>query len=161
MKEQIIKINVPDGYKAEYDSATQTVKLVKIERFKPKTWEEYCKNMTREGKYYISQGSSIKNAGINVVSFETDRNLIGSVEEAEALLALMQLRLLRKAWVGSWEPDYSGKEKVWHVHVWRNHTIEVDYSSLASRPLSFQTEEIAREFAECFKDLIETAKVLL
>lgn len=160
MKEQIIKINVPDGYKAEYDSKSQTVKFVKIERFKPKTWDEYCKN-TSGKKYYISSLGPILSTNVEPALPKTNRSLLNSMEEAEAFLALMQLRSLRKAWVGDWEPDYSGKEKIWHVHTWRNCNIEIDYFNLASRPLSFPTEEMAREFAECFKDLIGQAKILL
>ena len=73
----------------------------------------------------------------------------------------MQLRQLRKAWVGDWNP---GTEKKYG---------KIYYSSLFGYfntgfaifdnpgPLTFPTEEIAEEFFSYFKDLCETAKILL
>lgn len=95
-------------------------------------------------------------------SSRADKNWCTSKEEAEAFLALMQLRQLRKAWVGDWEqPDsrtyiagitYNINDKKVVVMIgncWSNIT------------LSFPTKEMAENFLDCFRDLCETAKILL
>jgi hypothetical protein len=71
----------------------------------------------------------VKDENTYIVVDSIDRNLCSSREEAEAFLALMQLRQLRKAWVGSWEqPDHNtiisaityyisdGRVIIWHSH---------------------------------------------
>ena len=154
---QTIEIKVPEGFEAKYNPEENKIELVKKDS-KPRTWKEYCKN-TSGRKYFISIGGYIATSDTGSIP-EGCRHFISSEEEANAFLALMQLRLLRKAWVGDWEPDYSETEETWHVRVWKNYIIEV-VRNMASRPLSFPTEEMAKEFAECFKDLIGQAKILL
>ena len=89
------------------------------------------------------------------------RNWITSKEEAEAFLALMQLRQLRKAWVGDWEQPVATPIGV--IHYWLPED-KVKYTVggyCINRHLSFPTKKMAEEFLECFKDLCETAKILL
>ena len=73
----------------------------------PKTWEEFCKQYSiQEGECYVNIQSNIETLFNNTErKNEFDRNVCTSEQEAEAFLALMQLRQLRKAYVKDWEPD--------------------------------------------------------
>lgn len=88
-----------------------------------------------------------------------NRGYVSNREEAEAFLALMQLRQLRKAWVGDWEPDWNNDSESYTIRKYEN-TLSYGLSR-NSGPLTFPTEIVASEFFYCFKDLLEQAKMLL
>lgn len=91
-----------------------------------------------------------------------DRNLCSSREEAEAFLALMQLRQLRKAWVGSWEqPDHNTIISAITYYISDGRVIIMTGNFWNSLALSFPTGKMAVDFFECFRGLCETAKTLL
>lgn len=129
----------------------------------PKTWEEFCERTPiKKGEYFINTESDMIRVDMSVGcsrNCDTDKNILTCKEEAEAFLALMQLRQLRKAWVGDW--DYStattyaiikAQDKKPAVH--HGHWV-LNYA------LSFPTKEMADDFLNCFRDLCETAKMLL
>ena len=95
----------------------------------PRSWDEFCE------KFPVQIG-----------------------EEAEAFLALMQLRQLRKAWVGSWEqPDHNTIT----YYISDGRVIIMTGNFWNSLALSFPTRKMAVDFFECFRGLCETAKTLL
>lgn len=105
-----IKIQIPDNCELVKDENTYIVKEKKLDP--PRSWDEFCEKFPVQiGEAFIESSSLIhtwdhEDAHKRVDSI--DRNLCSSREEAEAFLALMQLRQLRKAWVGSWEqPDHN------------------------------------------------------
>lgn len=127
----------------------------------PKTWEEFCKrnDLPGEESYYISIGSDIVTLkGTYKRDNLTDRNMCTSKQEAEAFLALMQLRQLRKAYVKDWEPDLT---KACFGIVPSMHEINVSGLCTVYRNLSFPTYDLANQFLTNFKDLLEIAKPLL
>lgn len=158
MKE--IKITIPDNCELVKNGNTY---IVKKKSSKPKSWKEFCKRYPKqEGECFIGINSTIamydktytRDSGY-------DKYVCSSKEEAEAFLALMQLRQLRKAWIGDWEQpssntyiaaiayDINNKEVVVETgNYWRNKT------------LSFPTKEMAEDFLDCFRDLCETSKIL-
>lgn len=159
-----VKIQIPDNCELIKDGDTYIVKEKK--QGPPRSWKEFCKcNPIKVGEAFIKrteEDNQIVEASYFVGKERKDKCWCISKEEAESFLALMQLRQLRKAWVGDWmQPNsngqigfiaYSinrGKIIVDHGCVWRN-----------SVP-SFPTKEMAEDFLECFKDLCETAKMLL
>lgn len=161
IKPMEVKIQIPDNCELIKDEDTYVVREKKQEP--PKSWEEFCERCPKqEGEAYID---SVSNIGIYNGSVQrdkkTDKNICVSKEEAEAFLALMQLRQLRKAWVGDWEQSKENycagifcsvsedKATVSCAKFWTNVT------------LSFPTKEMAVDFLNCFRDLCETAKPLL
>lgn len=159
------KIEIPEGYEIDEENSTFEKIVFKKKDNKSKSWKEYCSKEKIGGKCFINQNSYIieynKHSGNNLLHSEIDRNLITSKEEAEAFLALMQLRQLRKAWVEEWEPDWNNFEEVkYGIRVCKNE-INVSLYKIVSNILSFPTKEMAEEFIECFKDLLEIAKILL
>ena len=101
MKE--VKIQIPDNCELIKDGDTYIVKEKK--QVPPKSWEEFCERYPiQKGEAYID---TCGNIGVRTTEYErsgrASKNWCVSKEEAEAFLALMQLRQLRKAWVGDWE----------------------------------------------------------
>lgn len=128
----------------------------------PKTWDEFCeRNPIQKGEYYIDTNSDIR-ALCNDTGRddELDKNICVSLQEAEAFLALMQLRQLHKVYVKDWEPDWSSASPKFCILVGSN-KIKVIDSYFYQEILSFPTEELAEQFLNNFKDLLEIAKPLL
>lgn len=158
-----VKIQIPNNCELIKDGDTYIVKEKKNDR--PRSWEEFCKNNPiKKDEAYILHTSSIKELYENIGGIRdinTDRNLCTSKEEAEAFLALMQLRQLRKAWVGEWKPSRNVEYSVILVEKKINR-FEVGYGYWEYNYLmTFPTQVMAYDFLECFKDLCETAKILL
>ena len=156
MKE--VRIQIPDNCELIKDGDTYIVKEKK--QGPPRSWKEFCKN------YPMQIGEAFINASSEIIVYEIpslrherrDMNLCNSKEEAEAFLALMQLRQLRKAWVGDWEPQIN---TFYCIIYPEENKLKVGTNFTINRSLSFQTKEIAEDFLNCFKDLCETAKILL
>lgn len=162
---QTIEIEVPEGFKAKYNPNESKIEFIKKDT-KPKTWEEYAENTESKGMYYINGAGEIR-LDLGSESSKLKKTLITSKEEAEAFIALMQLRQLRKAWVGDWKPNY--KDSFIYPYQIHNGSLIIcsefgDFDidrSCYSRPLSFPSREMAEEFFICFKDLIKKAKPLI
>ena len=154
-----VKIQIPDNCELIKDGGTYIVKEKKDN--KPKSWKEFCERYPKKsGETFISSTSEIFVYNIPSIRDEKrDMNVCTSKEEAEAFLALMQLRQLRKAWVGDWKQEKSGAVAV-IVYNLNEDKIIVDYGCM-SRPLSFPTQLMAYDFLGCFKHLCKTAKILL
>lgn len=159
VKEMEIKIQIPDNCELIKDGDTYIVKEKK--QGPPRSWEEFCEKYPLTDKEaFIDSYSNIKlpyQCGAREVF--CGKNWCVSEEEAEAFLALMQLRQLRKAWVGDWEPV----ESSFHWGIYKHITmgVMVDAFELWTPILSFPTKGMAEDFLSCFRDLCEKAKILL
>ena len=129
----------------------------------PKTWEEFCeRNDITSGESYIDLRSRIKELPTCERDSIDDRNLCTSKQEAEAHLALIQLRQLRKAYVKNWEPDWTCRQLVYCVGY--NYILNkcvIESSDIWGNCMSFPTYKLADQFLINFKDLLEIAKPLL
>ena len=127
----------------------------------PKTWEEFCKrNPLKIGECLISPFCEIhitEAIGADRNANE-DKNYCVSESEAQAFLALKQLRQLRKVYVKDWEPDF--KQQYYGI-ISNIHGLDIIPYGLTSRSMSFPTKELAKQFLTNFKDLLEIAKPLL
>lgn len=158
-----VKIQIPNNCELIKDGDTYIVKEKK--QTPPRSWEEFCE------RYPITTHETIINYLSDIIpaSFSVgrvrrvkeDRNWTVSKEEAEAFLALIQLRQLRKAWVGDWE-QYKGTLIAGIFYSVPENKITVSYDRFWSNiTLSFPTKKMAEDFLSCFRDLCETAKPLL
>lgn len=126
----------------------------------PKTWEEFCeRNPIICGESCICPTSEISELDICERDSIEDKNVCTSAQEAEAFLALMQLRQLRKAYVKDWEPKLD-KESYYGI-IFTKHGISIGVFCDVNRHLSFPTHELAEQFLNNFKDFLEVAKPLL
>ena len=81
--------------------------------------------------------------------------------EAKAIATFSKLLKLRRDWIGEWEPDWAAYTTCKFVIGCVNDGIVVNTRNTTARSLSFPTEQMAREFSETFRDLIEEAKILI
>ena len=158
MKE--VKIQIPDNCELVKDGDNY---VVREKQNPPRSWEEFCERYPKKmGEAFISSTSEIFVYNLPSIRVEKrDKNVCSSKEEAEAFLALMQLRQLRKAWVGDWEPSRYVEYSVILVEK-RTNRFEVGYGYWEyNYSMTFPSKKIAQDFLSCFKDLCETAKILL
>lgn len=156
---QTIEIEVPEGYKAVYNTHTQQVEIISATL--PKTWEEFCENNPiKAGEYFINEYGEIiyaaeKHRAANL------KNILPNKETAEAFLALMQLIQLRDCYRQGWTPDWSCDGQQKHSVVTYFGEVCTDTCTITKGVLSFQSAEIRDEFLNNFRDLIEKAKELI
>ena len=162
MEAKELKITIPENHEIDWQESAKQEKIVfkKINN-KPRSWEEYCKNY--RGKWYcISVMAEIIEGETSYgLNSRCVQNVLPSKELAEASLAMMQLMSLRQAWIGDWEPDWSNEYLIKYCIIGKSCDFEVCRFNKCRYPLSFPTEEMAKDFMYCFKDLLEIAKPLL
>lgn len=149
---ETIKINGKE-YQLDIDKSKE-LGLLKEKDKKPRSWKEYVE-MTSEivgykGTYYSDKYDIFKIA-----------------DEAKAFCSLGKLIQLRDSWWGDWIPDWkSGKYDIYVIFYCGDYDKviinRIDYlDSLNNRILAFPTEEMATDFFNTFRDLIEKAKMFL
>lgn len=157
-----LRISIPENQEIDWRQSAKQEKIVfKQKAFKPKSWEEYCKNTKYVG-YYINPYSSIEfvEDKTSHLDDEEDRNLLPTQKLSKSFLALMQLMSLRQAWIVDWKPNWAMHNSKYAILFVEDKLIVTEVFC-NSRPLSFPTKEMADEFVECFKDLINEARILL
>ena len=156
---QTIEIEVPDGKKAVWKNNKVIFEDIKPQL--PKTWEEFCKNYSRKkDECYIDMSCQIVRLVYEIDrDKDSDKNILPSKQAAESHLALMQLHQLRDCYRQGWVPIV---DKVSFGIIRRiGGYLEIDRFMYSSKFLSFQSREIAEEFLNNFKDLIEQAGDLM
>lgn len=158
--EQKITIEVPEGKKAVYNEKTQVIEFVDIEPIRSRSWKEFCKNHpSTSNEFYIdNDGTILKFCGI--IDRKNCANHLSTKEDAEGILALIQLIRLHDEWVGDWKPAAARDYKDYYAIKYDllNANITVGEGWNTQHILSFPVKEMAKEFLNCFRDLIEKAK---
>lgn len=158
---ETIKINVPEGKKAIYDEETQTIKFIDVEPIRSKSWDEFCKNHPKiKNEYSIDFfGDSIYK--ISDINRHNRQTFLKTEEDADGIIALIQLTRLHDEWVGDWQ--ISSKEDTKENYYALSYDLMYDELMVrqwwnTQQLLSFPTKEMAKEFLGCFRDLIWRAK---
>ena len=165
METKELKIQIPEGYEIDKENSSfeKIVFKKKEEDTKPRSWEEYCylQKCKHAKCYYMDKNAYIINTDWNDMTRpKVWRSVLPSKELAEAFRAMMQLMSLRQSWIGDWEPDWSdGCLK--HCIICFYNKIDIDTYCSVSSPLSFPTREMAEDFTNCFKDLLNAARPLI
>lgn len=152
-------INIPEGFELKKVSETE-YQIVPKERKLPKTWEEFCKINDRihNDEYFITIDSSIAEVSANADRrADLDKNVCPSKEIAEGILALIQLIQLRDYYNDGWKPTgYCSA-----IYITNNSDPWIGVKTVDSKsPLAFKSADLAKEFANNFKDLIDKVKYL-
>ena len=149
METKEVKIEVPQGYEIDRQKSTFEKIVFKKIPENPKTWEDYCSLM--EGKtihypdyYYII-----------LRSFQDAYNMFATEERARQFIALGKLLQLRDYWV----KGYS--EFRYALFGDKDGISLCDCSGFSAFSLTFPTKEMAKEFKDCFEDLIKQASPLV
>ena len=128
----------------------------------PRSWKEFCENYPIKPEEIFIDGYSkfiVNNVGDrNPVH---DKNICPSRKSAEAHLAMIQLEQLRNCWRQGWEPDLNDDQQAKYCVICYHEEFKINILYSTSRFLSFPTHEMAKEFLECFRDLIEKAGDLI
>ena len=161
---QTIEIEVPDGKKAVWKDNKVVFEDIKPQL--PKTWKEYVTFHFPVDKlpenHYICAETSIFSCHTTNSDYESvlqTKNILTSDKTIKQHLALMQLHQLRDCYRQGWEPDWNGYSK--YVIVKNRGEYDVFTSNWASRFLTFQDRERAKEFLTNFRELIEQAGDLI
>lgn len=81
-------------------------------------------------------------------------------EETTALAAFSKLLKLRRDWIEEWKPDWTNSRMKWGIYCMSN-KIKYHWCAELHHALTFPTQQMAQEFLETFRDLIEEAKILI
>lgn len=164
METKELKITIPEGQEIDWQESAKQEKIVfKKKDTKPRSWEEYCcqqQTNCKEGYCINNVTSEIQeiNWGLCTCSWKT---VLPSKELAEAFLAMMQLISLRQAWIRDWKPDWGNDMLDKFLITSEKNHLAISVLSSISHPLSFPTYEMATDFMNCFRDLLEIAKPLI
>lgn len=154
MKE--IKITPPDGYEIDKDNSTfEKIVFKEVKKELPKTWKE----LKYVNGYYTAAFSV--HGGRQYIANDDNKNIFFSKEQAQASIALAQLSQLREVYRQGWKPDYNNNyQNKYIIDKYKEDYIIEVYNNYHYF-LAFQFREIAQQFLENFKDLIEQASPLL
>ena len=125
----------------------------------PRSWEEFCKNYPiKKGECWIGSCDFMNTCTCNL-DMRIYKNWTPSKKSAEAHLAMIQLEQLRNCWWDDWKPIWGISQK-WCIRLF-NGMPSIGITTNISKFLTFPTKEMAEEFLECFRDLIEKAGDLI
>jgi hypothetical protein len=153
-----LKINVPEGYEIDKEQSTfENIVFKEIEKGLLKSWEE-IENL--QG-FFVDYGSDIRETDVDVMKSKANRNIFATKEQAIASIALAQLSQLREVYRQGWEPDWENEtQKKWCIRFYKG-TLDIEDYCSTSYFFSFQSIEIAEQFLENFRELIEKARPLM
>lgn len=83
-----------------------------------------------------------------------------TTHESQALTAFTKLLKLRRDWIGEWEPDWNKSSEKFILYRSENE-VHICSTLITAGGLSFPTQQMAKEFLETFRDLINEAKILI
>lgn len=142
-------------YQLDIEQAKK-LNLLKEKDNRVKSWKEFIEKYQNEyGYFYAANKNKICQT---VFPIPIADQL--TPHEAKAIAAFSKLLKLRRDWIGEWEPDFTKDNINWAIYC-RSNNVVVNWATRLSHPLSFPTEQMAREFLETFHDLIEDAKILI
>ena len=156
---QTIEIEVPDGKKAVWKDNKVVFEDIKPQL--PKTWEEFCEqNRVKKDECYLNSSYILMlDTKEGKRDSYSDKKILPNRQAAEAHLALMQLHQLRDCYRQGWVPALSNNKLKFCINQNPDYNITAYYDT--SKFLSFSTYEIAEEFLNNFRDLIEQAGDLI
>ena len=165
METKELKITIPEGQEIDWKESAKQKKIVfkKKEVFKkkdtkPRSWKEYLELSTGFDGCGIDWNMK---GGIQTTGLHHRSKAIVPTEYGAPFIAMMQLMSLRQAWIGDWKPDWSCGYSSNYCVVGVGGGFEVCILSKCRYALSFPTIEMAKDFMDCFKDLLEIAKPLI
>lgn len=154
MEEKKLKINIPEGYEIDKEKSTfEEIVFKKVEdplAKLPKTWKEYCKRTKNRQSYHCNPILT----HICETRFDGFYNEFFTKERVKQYVALGRLLQLRDYWVGDWKRN---SDNIYVIY--KNVIIAAVPNN--DFPLTFPTREMAKEFKNCFEDLIKEAYPLV
>ena len=129
--------------------------LLKEKDNRVRSWEEFKEKYRYEYAYYYDVNENItRRTSTLCISDQL------TPHEAKALAAFSKLLKLRRDWIGKWEFDWNDVSTKYGVSYYGGRLSILEWCS-TSCALIFPTKQMAHEFLETFRDLIEEAKILI
>lgn len=162
---QTIEIEVPDGKKAIWKDN----KVVFEDKHPlPKDWEEYFTfHFPKTGKlpenHYVWANTEVFfdcPTNSDYISLLQTKNILTSDIAAKQHFALMQLHQLRDCYRQGWKPDWNKDSNKYYIEK-NNYDYDIVIYNSLPHFLAFQSDEIAKEFLNNFRELIEQAGDLI
>ena len=155
METKELKVQIPEGYEIDKEKSTfEKIVFKKKENTKPRSWGEYLELNTG----FDGVGIDWNCGGVQTTGLHHRGKAIVPTHLAQPFIAMMQLMSLRQEWIRDWQPDW-GKGN--YCVAATNSNISAGVLVNFTHPLSFPTQEMAEDFMNCFKDLLEVAKPLI
>ena len=154
--EKELNIIPPIGYEIDRQKSTFEKIIFKKIPENPKTWEEYCEMIRGNTLYYTNCDNRLALSGGSGA-----HNGFSTKERAKQFITLGKLLQLRDYWVGDWKIDSSSLPNTYLIY--NNGFRETIVTKIYGEnfPLTFPTKEMAKEFKDCFSDLIKQAYPLV
>lgn len=153
-----LKIQIPEGYEIDKEKSTfEKIVFKKKESTKPRSWEEYLELNTG----FDGAGIDWSCGGVQTTGLHHRGKAIVPTHLAQPFIAMMQLMSLRQAWIGDWKPDWSCGYSSNYCIIGAGDRFDVCILGKCRYALSFPTIEMAKDFMDCFKGLLEIAKPLI
>ena len=157
METKELKIQIPEGYEIDKEKSTfEKIVFKEKENTKPRSWKEYLELNTGFDGCGINWNMD---GGVQTTGLHHRGKAIVPTKYGAPFIAMMQLMSLRQEWIRDWKPGWKDSTN-WCI-IFRMGVLEVDFFNYTAHPLSFQTEEIAEDFMNTFKDLLNIAKPLI
>ncbi len=150
-------IEIPEGYEIDQEKSTfEKIVFKEIKKGLPKTWEK----LEKVTGFYVTPNSSTSKVEKGAAE-NSNKNLFVTQKQVEAAIAMAQLSQLRDAYRQGWVPDWENAGHKKYVIFCEESHLKIDYWYTRQYFLSFETQAIAQEFLENFRDLIEKAQPLM
>lgn len=157
--EKTLILRIPEGFEVDLDRSNLSKGLIYYKEVKnrlSKTWEEAYNKLNYA--WCLNDSSEVEDIPRQYFTNPTvDKKLVASEKQAEAILALTQLLVLRDEYRNSykqgWKPDWNNNNNKYSIDEKYNelsNTTYINYFSL----FTFPTEELAKLFLTNFKDLL-------
>jgi len=152
-----LKIEIPEGYEIDKEQSTfESIVFKKIKKELPKSWGEL--NVLHG--YYVNPNSYVSEI-LRGKPQGDDMNTFATKEQAKASIALAQLSQLREVYRQGWVPDWKDNmQDKFGICCFAN-DLRLVRSGEYNYFLSFESQAIAQEFLNNFRELIEQAKPLM
>lgn len=170
METKELKIQIPEGQEIDWQESAKQEKIVfKKKDPKPRSWEEYCKQH-RNVPHFVSGYDIVGGYSMRQGIYGNGYCTTPSKELTETFIVMMQIMSLRHDWIHKWSVDNGMTDDWkpdWHVDKYKycitilDNKYTVDDFIHYHRSLSFPTRELAENFMNTFKDLLEIAKPLV
>ena len=153
MKQELLTLNGKE-YLLDIEQA-EKLGLLKEKDNRVRSWKEFVNKHLKSNSFYCHGGTVNQTTAPNSLPEQL------TPYEAKALEAFSKLLKLRRDWIGEWEPDWQNGKQKKYVIVCVGFGIRTGIQETYIRSLSFPTQQMATEFLETFRDLIEEAKIFV
>ena len=139
-KQELLTLNGKE-YLLDIEQAKQ-LGLLKEKDSRVRNWEEFKeKYRDKYGYFYeVHSDKVLKTSSPISIGDQLTSN------EAKALAAFSKLFKLRRDWIGKWEHDWSIRDKSSGMIVVNHNRLTIGAAYTVSHPLTFPTEQMAKDF---------------